>query len=94
MLIFSPFQIINRIKKLKEKLEQSEQKEEKRIKVKKSNFFRTSFWFIIAAPQGGFIALHVWEIVGRKNLTVFKGCHCSQLYIIISLSFQKIETKN
>ena len=27
---------------------------------------------IIAASQGGFIAPHVWEIVRRKNLTIFK----------------------
>ena len=49
---------------------------------------------LIAAPQDGFIAPHVWEIVCRKNLTTFNGCHCSQLYIMISLSFRKIETKN
>ena len=49
---------------------------------------------LIAAPQGGFIAPHVWEIVCRKNLTIFKGCHYSRFYIMISLSFQKIETKN
>ena len=51
---------------------------------------------IIATPQGGFIAPHVSEIVGRKNLTIFKGCHYSRLYLMISLSlsFRKIETKN
>ena len=27
---------------------------------------------IIAGPEGSFIAPHVWEIVGRKNLTIFK----------------------
>ena len=27
------------------------------------------------APQGGFMAPHVWEIVGRKNPTIFKCCH-------------------
>ena len=32
--------------------------------------------------------------VGRKNLTIFKGCHYSRLFIMISLSFRKIETKN
>ena len=45
-------------------------------------------------PQGGFIAPNVWEIVVRKNLTIFKGCHYSRFYIMISLSFRKIETKN
>ena len=32
---------------------------------------------IIAAPQGGFIAQYILEIVGRKNLTIFKGCYYS-----------------
>ena len=49
---------------------------------------------LIAAPQSGFIAPHVWEIVGWKNLTIFKGCHYSQFYIMISSSFRKIETKD
>ena len=49
---------------------------------------------LIAVPQGGFIALHVWEVVCRKNLTIFKGCHYFRFYITISLSFQKIATKN
>ena len=49
---------------------------------------------MIAAPQSGFIAPHVWEIVGGKNLTIFKGCHYSRSYMIISSSFRKIETKN
>ena len=49
---------------------------------------------VIAAPLGGFIAPHVWEIVCRKNLTIFKGCHYFRFYIAISLSFQEIETKN
>ena len=49
---------------------------------------------IIAAPQGSFIGPHVWEIEGRNNLTIFKGCHYSRFYIMISLSFRKIETKN
>ena len=48
----------------------------------------------IAAPQGGFIVPHVWEIVGRKNHTIFKGCHYSRFYIMISSNFRKIETKN
>ena len=51
-------------------------------------------WPFIAAPQGGFIAPHVWEIAGRKNLAIFKGCHYSWFYMMISWSFQKIETKN
>ena len=49
---------------------------------------------LIAAPQGEFIALHIWEIVHRKNLTIFKGCHYSRFYIMIPLSFRKIETRN
>ena len=57
-------------------------------------FFNNSIDFIISGPQGVFIALHVWEIVGRQNFTIFKGCHYSQFYITISLTFRKIETKN
>ena len=49
---------------------------------------------IIAAPQGGFIAQYILEIVGRKNLTIFKGCYYSWFYMMISLSFRKIETHN
>ena len=49
---------------------------------------------IIAAPEGGFMGPHVWEIVGRKNLTIFKGCHYSRFYIMISSGFRKIKTKN
>ena len=49
---------------------------------------------LIAFPQGGFIDPHVWEIVWRKILIIFKVCHDSRFYITISLSFQKIETKN
>ena len=41
-----------------------------------------------------FIAPHVSETVGRKNLTIFKDCHYSRFYIMICLSFRKIETKN
>ena len=41
----------------------------------------------------GFIAPRVWEIVVRKNLTVFKGCHYSRFYMMISSSFLKIESK-
>ena len=51
-------------------------------------------WTLTAAPQGCFIAPYVWEIVSRKNLTIFKGCYSSRFYIMISLSFRKIETKN
>ena len=50
--------------------------------------------YLIATPQSGFIAPHVWEVVGRKNLTISKGCHYSLFYIRISLSFWEIETKN
>ena len=49
---------------------------------------------VIAVPQGGFITPHVQEIVGRKNLTIFKVWHFSRFYIMISASFQKIKTKN
>ena len=38
--------------------------------------------------------LDVWDIVGRKNLTIFKGCYYSRFYMMISSSFRKIETKN
>ena len=48
----------------------------------------------IAARQGGFIVPHVWEIVARKNLATFKGCHFARFYILIWWSFLKIETKN
>ena len=51
-------------------------------------------YFIIAAPHGGFIAPHVREIVGRKNLTIFKGCHYSRSYMMISSNFRKANTKN
>ena len=49
---------------------------------------------LIAAPQGGFIASQVWEIAGRKNLTIFKGCYYSRFYMMISSNFREIETKN
>ena len=48
----------------------------------------------IAARQGGFIVPYVWEIVVRKNLTNFEGCHFARFYILIWWSFPKIETKN
>ena len=44
--------------------------------------------------QGGFIVPYVWEIVVRKNLTNFEGCHFARFYILIWWSFPKIETKN
>ena len=49
---------------------------------------------VIAARQGGFIVSYVWEVVVRKNLTNFEGCHFAQFYILIWWSFLKIETKN
>ena len=49
---------------------------------------------LIAAPHGGFIAPHVWEIVCKNNFTIVKGCHYSRFYIMISLCFHKIEAKN
>ena len=33
------------------------------------------------------LSLHVWEVVNRKNLTIFKGCHYSRFGIIIFLKF-------
>ena len=41
-----------------------------------------------------FIVLYVWEIVVRKNLTNFEGCHFAQFYILIWWSFPKIEPKS
>ena len=49
---------------------------------------------LIAARQGGFIVLYVWQIVVRKSLTNFEGCHSGRFYILIWWSFPKIETKN
>ena len=61
------------------------------------HFFRikvySRLWFI-AARQSNFIVLYVWEIVVRKNLTNFEGCHFARFYILIWWSFAKIETKN
>ena len=37
--------------------------------------------------QSGFIVLYVWEIVTRKNLTIFEGCHFSRFYIIDLVDF-------
>ena len=50
--------------------------------------------FLIVSHQGDFIVLYVWEIVVRKNLTNFEGCHFARFYILIWWSFPKIETKN
>ena len=44
----------------------------------------------ITAPQGDFIAPHVWEIEVRKNLT---NCRYSRFDMIFS-GFRKTETKN
>ena len=55
---------------------------------------RVKIFRLIAALKGGFLAQHIWEMVGRKNLIIFKGFHYSQFHILISLSFRKIETKN
>ena len=55
------------------------------------HYAKTQF---ITVTQCGFIAPHVWEIVCTKNITIFKGCHYSRFYIMISLNFQKMETKN
>ena len=53
------------------------------------------YWFnLIAARQCDFIVPHVWEMVVRKNLTIFGGCHFARFYILIWWSFSKIETKN
>ena len=70
------------------------------------NIARTSFYkkawgvLLLIFAEGSlsiysrsFIAPHVWEIVGRKNLTIFKGCHYSRFFMIISSSFLKIESK-
>ena len=56
----------------------------------------TSFFmiYVITTPQDGFIAPHVWEIVGTKNLTIFKGCQYFRFYMMISSNFWSIEQKN
>ena len=56
--------------------------------------WQINFVFIIDARQGGFMISYVWEIVVRKNLTIFEGCHFARFYILIWWSFPKIETKN
>ena len=58
------------------------------------NKFLLCMKLLIAARQGGFIVPYVWEIVVRKNLTNFEGCHFARFYILIWWSFPKIETKN
>ena len=50
--------------------------------------------FLINCRQGDFIVLYVWEILVRKNVTIFEGCRFSRFSIFIWLSFRKIETKN
>ena len=30
---------------------------------------------LIAAQQGGFIVMYLWEVVVRKNLTIFEDFH-------------------
>ena len=57
-------------------------------------FFRYLKLVLIAASQGGFIASHIWEIVGRKNLTIFKGCCYSPFCLMILSTFWKTKTKN
>ena len=44
---------------------------------------------IIAAWQGGFIVPYIWEIVVRKILTIFEGCHFPQVYIIDLIEFSE-----
>ena len=51
-------------------------------------------YMLIDASQGGFIVPYVWEIVVRKNVTNFEGCHFAWFNIFIWWSFPKIETKN
>ena len=69
----------NKIDKTNEKLE---------------NFCEGEGMIFIAACQVGFIVPYVREIVVRKNLTNFEGCHFARFYILIRWSFPKIETKN
>ena len=69
------------------------------LKPKGHNYFNlliqtSTNLLLIASPQGSFIAPHAWEIVGRKNLTIFKVCLYSLFHIMISSSFWKMETGN
>ena len=41
---------------------------------------------LIVVPRGDFIALHIWQIIGRKNLTVFKSL---SLFSILCNGFVK-----
>ena len=59
-----------------------------------NNYIVLASLLLIAASQGGFTAPQVCEIVGRKNLTIFKGYQCSPFSLMISSSFRKIQTKN
>ena len=59
-----------------------------------SKYYTQNYYTVISSPQGDFVAPDLWEMVGRKNLTIFKGCHCSRFYIMISSSFRKIVTEN
>ena len=45
------------------------------------------YYYVIAARHGGFIVPYVWEIVVRKNLTIFEGCHFPRYYIIDLIEF-------
>ena len=52
---------------------------------------------LITAHQGSFMVLYVWEVLVRKNLTIFEGPQhpCFDRFCIsIWWSFSKIETKN
>ena len=53
----------------------------------------TVFTELIAARQGGFIVPYVWEIVVRKNLTIFEGCHFPRFYIIDLIKFRENRDK-
>ena len=61
----------------------------------------TIYWYIdiyrvntcLPFHVGDFIAPYVWEIVGRKGLTIFKGCHYSRICMMTSSSFQKSRDK-
>ena len=49
---------------------------------------------VIISIHDAFIVPYVREIVVRKNLTTSQGWHWARFYILIWLSFPKIETKN
>ena len=48
---------------------------------------------LIAVGQGGFTVSYVLEIVVRKNLTNFEGCHFPQLYIVDLIEFSENRDK-